>query len=150
MAQALPGAQGEDLTFGGGQPAVGSAIFSQLTGVLGRPVADRKFLAELSASLQYLLKHCVQLRESMTPTPMDHGCPACRGEHGQRPVRDIDVLIRGEPDCDQLFGALRTAEERLGRSVEVTIRDADWLGSGTAPFHETLTSRPLLGVTSRC
>jgi predicted nucleotidyltransferase len=68
------------------------------------------------------------------------------GEYGQRPVRDIDVLILGEPDRDQLFGALGTAEERLGRSVEATIRDTDWLGSGTGPLHETLTSRPLLRI----
>jgi DNA-binding transcriptional ArsR family regulator len=61
-----------------------------------------------------------------------------------RPVGDIDVLILGEPDRDQLFGALSAVEERLGRPVEATIREADWLGSGTGPFHETLTSRPLL------
>lgn len=66
------------------------------------------------------------------------------GEPGQRPVGDIDVLILGEPDRDQLFGALGAAEKRLGRSVEATIRDADWMGSGTGPFHETLTSRPML------
>lgn len=66
------------------------------------------------------------------------------GEPGQRPVGDIDVLILGEPDRDQLFGALGAAEKRLGRPVEATIRDADWMGSGTGPFHETLTSRPML------
>jgi DNA-binding transcriptional ArsR family regulator len=68
------------------------------------------------------------------------------GQSGQRPVRDIDVLILGEPDRDQLFGALSAAEKRLGRSVEATIRDADWLRSGTGPFHETITNRPLLRV----
>jgi DNA-binding transcriptional ArsR family regulator len=66
------------------------------------------------------------------------------GEAGQRPVRDIDVLILGEPDRDQLFGVLGAAENRLGRSVEATIREANWLVSGTGPFHEALTSRPLL------
>jgi DNA-binding transcriptional ArsR family regulator len=68
------------------------------------------------------------------------------GQSGQRPVGDIDVLILGEPDRDQLFGALSAAEKRLGRSVEATIRDADWLRSGTGSFHETITNRPLLRV----
>jgi DNA-binding transcriptional ArsR family regulator len=66
------------------------------------------------------------------------------GETGQRPVGDIDVLVLGEPDRDRLYEGLSTAEGRLGRSVEATIRDADWLESGTGTFHDTVTSRPLL------
>ena len=66
------------------------------------------------------------------------GCPT-RG-----PVRDIDVLILGEPDRDQLYAALSDAEERLGRPVEATIRDRDWLDSGSGAFHDTVTSRALL------
>ncbi len=37
------------------------------------------------------------------------------GQAGQRPVGDIDVLVLGEPDRDQLYAALSDAEERLGR-----------------------------------
>lgn len=66
------------------------------------------------------------------------------GQPGLRPIGDIDVLVLGEPDRDQLFAALGQAEQRLGRSVEATIRDADWLDSGSGSFHETLISRPLL------
>ncbi len=66
------------------------------------------------------------------------------GQPGLRPIGDIDVLILGEPDRDQLFAALSQAEERLGRPVEATIRDAGWLDAGSGSFHETLTSRPLL------
>lgn len=66
------------------------------------------------------------------------------GQAGQRPVGDIDVLVLGEPDRDQLYEALSTAERQLGRSVEATIRDADWLESGTGAFHDTVVSRPLL------
>lgn len=66
------------------------------------------------------------------------------GEPGQRPVGDIDVLVLGEPDRDQLYEALSNAERQLGRAVEATIRDADWLESGTGAFHDTVASRPLL------
>jgi DNA-binding transcriptional ArsR family regulator len=66
------------------------------------------------------------------------------GQPGQRPVGDIDVLVLGEPDRDQLFEALSEAERHLGRPVEATIRDAAWLDSGTGSFHETVISRPLL------
>jgi len=66
------------------------------------------------------------------------------GLTGQRPVGDIDVLILGEPDRDQLYAALSDAEERLGRPVQATIRGADWLETGSGAFHDTVTSRPLL------
>jgi hypothetical protein len=57
------------------------------------------------------------------------------------PVGDIDVLILGDPDRDQLCTALSNAESRLGRPVQVTIREPGWLESGTGTFHDTLTSR---------
>jgi DNA-binding transcriptional ArsR family regulator len=66
------------------------------------------------------------------------------GQPGQRPVGDIDVLVLGKPDRDQLYNALSAAEERLGRSVEATIRDAAWLESGTGAFRDTVASRPVL------
>jgi DNA-binding transcriptional ArsR family regulator len=66
------------------------------------------------------------------------------GLTGQRPVGDIDVLVLGEPDRDQLYAALSDAEERLGRPVQATIRDPDWLDTGSGAFHDTVTSRPLL------
>jgi DNA-binding transcriptional ArsR family regulator len=68
------------------------------------------------------------------------------GQPGQRPVRDIDVLILGEPDRDQLYDALSAAEVRLGRPVQATIRSADWLDSGSGSFHDTVTSRPMLKI----
>jgi DNA-binding transcriptional ArsR family regulator len=66
------------------------------------------------------------------------------GETGQRPIGDIDVLILGEPDRDELYTALAAAEERLGRAVQATIRQAAWLVSGSGAFHDTVISRPLL------
>jgi DNA-binding transcriptional ArsR family regulator len=70
------------------------------------------------------------------------------GRIGQRPVGDIDVLVLGEPDRDQLYAALSDAEKRLGRPVQATIRDADWLDTGSGAFHDTVTSRPLLRLPS--
>lgn len=67
-----------------------------------------------------------------------------QGHTGQRPVADIDVLILGVPDRDQLYRTLGDVEQRLGRPVQATIRDADWLESGTGSFHDTVTSRPIL------
>ncbi len=66
------------------------------------------------------------------------------GQAGQRPVGDIDVLVLGDPDRDQLYAALSTVEQRLARSVQATIRDRAWLESGSGSFHDTITSRPLV------
>jgi DNA-binding transcriptional ArsR family regulator len=66
------------------------------------------------------------------------------GQPGQRPVGDIDVLVLGEPDRDQLYAALSTSEQRLARPVQVTIRDRTWLDSGSGAFHDTIASRPLV------
>ena len=70
-----------------------------------------------------------------------------RGENGQRPVGDIDVLILGEPDRDALYESVATVEGRLGRPVQLTIRPIDWLEAGSGPFHDTVTSRPMVEVT---
>ena len=66
------------------------------------------------------------------------------GQRGPRPVADIDVLVLGEPDRDQLYAALGPAEQRLGRQVQATVRDAGWLEAGSGSFHETVTSRPVV------
>jgi DNA-binding transcriptional ArsR family regulator len=68
------------------------------------------------------------------------------GQPGQREVADIDVLVLGTPDRDQLYVALEAVEQRLGRPVQATIRDPDWLETGSGSFHETVTSRPMLEI----
>lgn len=70
------------------------------------------------------------------------------GEPGRRPVGDIDLLVLGTPDRDQLYEAVASAENHLGRQVQATIRDAGWLSSGSGSFHESLTSRPMLKLMS--
>lgn len=69
-----------------------------------------------------------------------------RGDPGQRPVGDIDVLVLGEPDRDALFEATSPLEARLGRPVQITIRSARWLETGAGSFHDTVLSRPLVAV----
>lgn len=66
------------------------------------------------------------------------------GEPADRPVGDIDVLVLGQPDRDDLYAALAPVEKRLGRPIQVTVRETDWLESGTGSFHDTVTARPLL------
>ena len=57
---------------------------------------------------------------------------------------DIDVLVLGEPNRDQLYAALSTTEQRLARPVQATIRGRAWLESGSGAFYDTITSRPLV------
>lgn len=66
------------------------------------------------------------------------------GSEGQRPVEDIDLLVLGEPHRDRLYQVIDTVQARLGRPVQVTIRDADWLASGDGSFHDTVVSRPMV------
>jgi predicted nucleotidyltransferase len=72
-----------------------------------------------------------------------------QGEQGPRPVGDIDVLVLGEPDRDALFEATSTLEGRLGRPIQITIRNARWLETGSGSFHDTVVSRPLVEVPLR-
>lgn len=66
------------------------------------------------------------------------------GEEGVRPVGDIDLLVIGDPDRDVLYVTAADAGRRLGRDVQVTIRESGWLESGSDAFHDTVTSRPLV------
>lgn len=68
------------------------------------------------------------------------------GEDGDRPVGDIDLLVLGGPDRDAVYAAASTAEHRLGRSVQVTIRAAEWLAEGSGTFHDTVAGRPMVPV----
>jgi hypothetical protein len=68
------------------------------------------------------------------------------GSPGDRPVGDIDVLVLGEPDRDAVYAAGARAERRLGREVQITIREAGWLENGEGSFHKTVVSRPTMKV----
>lgn len=77
-----------------------------------------------------------------------HGSWAARfsGEDGDRPVGDIDLLVLGGPDRDEVYSAVSAAERRLGRAVQVTTRSADWLTEGSGTFHDRIAGRPMVPV----
>lgn len=66
------------------------------------------------------------------------------GVRGVRPVGDIDVLVLGAPDRNVLYDALDVAQRRLGREVQVTIRERGWIEHGNDSFHNTVVGRPML------
>lgn len=69
------------------------------------------------------------------------------GETG-RPPADLDVLVIGAPDRDELDDAAQRAESRLAREVNVTIRSPAWWREGSDGFHADVTRRPLVPVLS--
>jgi DNA-binding Lrp family transcriptional regulator len=69
------------------------------------------------------------------------------GQPGRAPV-DIDVLVVGTPDRDDLDDAAQRASRRLAREVNVTLRSARWWQHGTDAFHTEVTTRPLIPLTA--
>ena len=68
------------------------------------------------------------------------------GASTDRAVGDIDILVLGSPDRDELYAAVSAAEQRLGRPLQATVRPADWISTGTGNFHATVTQRPLVEI----
>lgn len=71
---------------------------------------------------------------------------AWAGEQLSRPIGDIDLLVLGEPDRDELYPAVDQAGQDLNRQVQVQIRPAGWLENGDGSFHETVVGRPMLRI----
>ncbi len=68
------------------------------------------------------------------------------GEAGPIP-RDVDVLVLGDPDDDDLFDAARAAERRLGREVNVRrVAVESWRSATGDPFLTSVRSRPLVPI----
>jgi len=67
------------------------------------------------------------------------------GQRGRAPA-DIDVLVVGRPDRDEVDEAAQKAGKRLGQEVNVTIRSALWWREGSDGFHAEVTRRPLVTV----
>lgn len=68
------------------------------------------------------------------------------GQDGERAVNDLDLLVLGDPERNDLFEATAQASQALGREVQVTIREPGWLADGDGPFHDTVTSRALVSI----
>jgi len=68
------------------------------------------------------------------------------GEPGTRPVGDIDVLVLGHPERQQLYTAVHEVGLEVGRDVQAQIRAPGWLSTGTGSFHDTVTARPMVKV----
>ncbi|MGH3165741.1 MAG: hypothetical protein ACRDN0_07580 [Trebonia sp.] len=69
------------------------------------------------------------------------------GEAGRAPA-DLDVLVIGAPDRDELDDAAQRAEGRLAREVNVTVRSPTWWREGTDGFHTEVKRRPLVPLFS--
>jgi len=67
------------------------------------------------------------------------------GQPGRAPA-DIDVLVIGDPDRDELDEAAQRAGSRLAREVNVTVRPSRWWHQGGDGFHAEVTRRPLVAV----
>ena len=67
------------------------------------------------------------------------------GRPGRAPV-DVDVLIVGTPNRDEVHDAVLRAEHRLGRRVNATIRSADAWDSAQDGFVRRVRSSPLVTV----
>ncbi|HTO01334.1 MAG TPA: hypothetical protein VL068_11725 [Microthrixaceae bacterium] len=68
------------------------------------------------------------------------------GNAGDRPVGDIDVLVMGDVDRDELYAAMHAVSEAIGREVQTQIRPAGWIKGGSGSFHETIVARPMVKV----
>ena len=69
------------------------------------------------------------------------------GQRGRAPA-DIDVLVIGDPDRDEVDDAAQRAGVRLAREVNVTIRSRQWWREGGDGFHAEVTGRPLVPVVA--
>jgi predicted nucleotidyltransferase len=115
--------------------AADSPITASLTELLLRSFGPRQVLAEELQGLEgvdaaYLFGSWAARYE---------------GEAGRSPA-DIDVLVIGFPDRDELDDAAQRAEGRLAREVNVTIRSPSWWREGSDGFHADVTRRPLVPV----
>ena len=65
------------------------------------------------------------------------------GENGPAP-HDVDVLVIGDPDRDQLDVVVEGVEDRLARPVQVTIRSREWWESRDDSLRRELAQRPIV------
>jgi predicted nucleotidyltransferase len=115
--------------------AADSPLTGPLTELLLRSFGPRQVLAEALSELDGI------------ETAYLFGSWAARymGQEG-RPPADLDVLVIGRPDRDELDEVAQRAGARLAREVNVTIRSPQWWRDGDDPFHTEVTHRPLVPI----
>lgn len=67
------------------------------------------------------------------------------GTPGKAPG-DLDVLVVGRPDRDEVDEAAERARHRLAREVNMTVRSLEWWRHGTAGFHTQVTTHALVPI----
>jgi hypothetical protein len=67
------------------------------------------------------------------------------GQPGPAPA-DIDLLVIGRPDRDDLDDAVQRASSRPAREVNATVRSVQWWRDGGDGFHAEVSGRPLVPV----
>jgi hypothetical protein len=67
------------------------------------------------------------------------------GEPGPSPI-DIDLLIVGRPDRDDVYDAAARAGTRLGRQVNTVVMSAGQWEQGEDAFLTDLRARPMVPV----
>ncbi|MQY14860.1 hypothetical protein SRB5_50360 [Streptomyces sp. RB5] len=71
------------------------------------------------------------------------------GRRGGVP-NDVDVLVVGGPDADELYEAARAAERVLGREVNVhRVSPERWLAPGDDPFLTSVRERPMVRLEAQ-
>ena len=68
-----------------------------------------------------------------------------RGEHGPTP-NDIDVLVVGSADRDDVYDAAGRAQRRLGREVNTVVVSLDRWNSGEDPLMRDVHAKPVVPV----
>lgn len=119
---------------------------------LVRPEPTSPFYEELASLLTKAFGPVPVLRDHLGPIggiegAYVYGSWAERylGQPGRIPG-DIDVLIVGSPDIEDVYEATRRAEQRLGREVNPTVVSAEEWQRPSSGFLQTLKSRPLVPV----
>ncbi|MEZ5259880.1 MAG: nucleotidyltransferase domain-containing protein [Ilumatobacteraceae bacterium] len=62
------------------------------------------------------------------------------------PLNDIDVLVVGQPDRDDIYDAAQRAQQRLAREVNVTLRTARAWSTADDGRSRQVKASPLLEV----
>lgn len=70
------------------------------------------------------------------------------GETGP-PPGDIDVLVIGSPDRDDVYDAAVRAERRLGREVNMVVASAEQWRTSDDPFFAQIRARPRVPVLEK-